>query len=1046
MDNQSLLDTICLELDYTSNPGFFDLRNFESLIIDRDLGKMHWFNLSRKLGAEKIFFIDDFPIALFFNFQSSDANIEEKIYNLHLEVWNMSRPPLFFVALPDEIRVYSAYKKPLSSFSEWNKKERWLKRLDNLSKIAELFTDYSCAELETERLFKKKNIIEATYRADSCLLNNLKLLRKILEDKKLNREYAHALIGRSIFVRYMEDRKILVNDYFAEVSNNRAFDFLDVLENKTDAYNLFKKLKADFNGDMFPMSYEEEAAVTDEHIKELRTFLNGETLDSQQELFFWAYRFDIIPTELISNIYEEFYHKKGDDKKGTHYTPAVLVEFVLSESLIDSRLEKKPKILDPACGSGIFLVEAFRRIVFYERNKSRNNLSPNRLIKIIKDQIFGVDINAEALRVAAFSIYLALLDFMEPADIRANKLPKLIFDPKAPKKSGSNLFLSDAFYLTNTEKNVIATRLEKKRYEGRKKDQDLFKRPVLPIDSQQFDIIVGNPPWGEAEKKHISINWCDAFGFDVGDRELSQCFIWRAQQLVKPGGEIGLLVSTGVFFKHNENSVKFRNCWLEQNAIRAVYNFSHVRHVFFSSNSKDAISPFAAVFFSPTDKTAALTNKVFYASVKRNSLTEKLQAIVIDKVDCRKISQRMLRSDSSLWKIYLWGRDMDVQLISELETYPSLGEICNERGWKTGQGYKFSGPPTPTDELLGLPEINLKFFDSYRGIVCDPPKNLRKVHRVGITALYRGRRILIKRGLSEKCEPKGQIMARFTDEPMCFRNSMNGIRLDDASDWEVKILLGILWSSLSRYYHFLTASTWGFWHHEIHLSEYLNFPICLPEDDKLKEKIGLLVDKLSVVNEYPTSGLLLTYDPEEKYQLERDLDQAIFDLYDLSEEQRDLVNDFCKYTIDFFYNGTKSRAVISPSKQILCDYINAFQEIWNERLSARNVKLVSCIYAPEFSGLIGVSFELQDIAIEENSQFEPAVNQWRILFKRLEKILPVERSREIYVNRVFRVIDESSIFVVKRSEEILWTKSQARHDAYEFLAEVYKREQLNERR
>ena len=94
-------------------------------------------------------------------------------------------------------------------------------------------------------------------------------------------------------------------------------------------------------------------------------------------MFFFAYRFEIIPIELISSIYEAFYNaEKGTDQnQEAHYTPIELVEYLLSKALPRDILEKNPSILDPACGSGIFLVEAFRRIVRFRQAKSRRKLS-----------------------------------------------------------------------------------------------------------------------------------------------------------------------------------------------------------------------------------------------------------------------------------------------------------------------------------------------------------------------------------------------------------------------------------------------------------------------------------------------------------------------------------------------------------------------------------------------------------------------------------------------------------------------------------------------
>lgn len=74
---------------------------------------------------------------------------------------------------------------------------------------------------------------------------------------------------------------------------------------------------------MFPVDHAEEKAVTDQHLRILQRFLLG---GKNEKLFFFAYRFDIIPIELISSIYEKFYslnpNKRRDE--GSYYTPSAL--------------------------------------------------------------------------------------------------------------------------------------------------------------------------------------------------------------------------------------------------------------------------------------------------------------------------------------------------------------------------------------------------------------------------------------------------------------------------------------------------------------------------------------------------------------------------------------------------------------------------------------------------------------------------------------------------------------------------------------------------
>ena len=116
------------------------------------------------------------------------------------------------------------------------------------------------------------------------------------------------------------------------------------------------------------------------------------------------------------------------------------------------------------------------------------------------------------------------------------------------------------------------------------------------------------------------------------------------------------------------------------------------------------------------------------------------------------------------------------------------------------------------------------------------------------------------------------------------------MNLDRAEEWERKILIGVLWSSLARYYFFMTSGSWTIWHKEIHLWQLEEFPIRFPDDLELRNRIVTIVDKLRNWN---TSLPLFSqsHEPEPIASLECQLDEAIFDLYELNEAERDLVLD-----------------------------------------------------------------------------------------------------------------------------------------------------------
>jgi hypothetical protein len=1027
-DSSLYLQEVYEKLKFQVGAGFYSLTDLD---IQLGLSQIGWIEQARKLGADAIYFVGDYPAVLFFKLdnvlEADTQDYEAKIRELYLKVWNTSRVPLFFVALPFEVRVYSAYQKPIQNVIEWQAEDRWLGRVKDITRLLTELQTFSRSEVESGRIFQTQGRnFSSEDRVDQWLLQNLRQLRqKLVGNDSRKREHVHALIGRSIFIRYLEARDVLVKDYFDINPDRKYCRYVDVLDSKDDTYRLFQKLREDFNGDLFPLSDAEKGWVSQADLNLLGKFLAGSSMGEYPDLLFWAYRFDIIPIELISSIYEEFYHENGGEKdKGTHYTPTTLVDFVLSQCLTPERLDNGARVLDPACGSGIFLVEAFKRMVYREcqrRGIDVTELPHKELTRLLTEQIAGIDINQSAIQVAAFSLYLAFLDFRDPPDIRQNKkLPNLVYDPQQPA-GGKSLFCANTFYPTHSEQ------------------AQLPNKPLLPFEDAQFDVIIGNPPWGQATGKdgQTAIEWCKAFDYPLGDQELSQCFIWRAQHLLKPGGEIGLLVSTGVLFKHAENSKAFRQKLLSTNQVRAVYNFAHVRQVFFRKQQKDAISPFAAIFFAPASPEKIERNRTAYIAAKQSTFVEQLQAVVIDKTDLHKIRQSELLAKDWLWKTYMWGGLADAELIDELK---DVGQVLDDIITDCSRGFiDGSSPRKKSTQELGVDfELSVDAFqDMTNWAKLVVPIKHRALYRLGKPTIYQGPRLIIKRGISHSGNKLGEITARLAYKPFAFPSSLIGFRLDGLSIEKQQVLLGIVLSSLAKYYHFLTCSTWGFWRYEIHEEEHLSLPIRFPENLVLQQRI------LNAVRQITTqSGTPNLFDPTTPTWrfMQDELDEAIFDLYELSEPQRDLVRDLCQTTLEFFYEGTDSQAVKPPTVEWLEAYRDAFLETWIERLAPKGAELEAKIYAPHYGLLCGMAFELKE---KGAALHQPAVTddvEWQHWFKQLSTTLRKELTEGIYIDRVVKEVSASGMFLIKRAECRFWTKSQARQDAQELLTEVFKLE------
>lgn len=1053
---KNLLEAAYSDLGYDEGDLWDATKAPSNIDYDEWIEKGDWLTLANNVDAEKLFFVDNNPVVVFARCESEDAEILRVIYN---RIWCMSRPRLLFLAKPGELAVYDLANEPFRTHEDWQKRKT-LDVVNSIKDVATKLKQYRREQIETGYLFEEKHFGGLKYRADKSLIQDIKKVREALIAKGLDGEklkYAHALIGRSIFVRYLEDRKILTREYFYNIAEQDAdwVALLDstsvrpdidpemgkrryhkILGNKDFTYALFNKLAKDFNGDMFPQSDEERNIVSEEHLLELQSFLRGD-MDTQKKLLFFAYRFEIIPIELISSIYEEFYHKEigAKNTKGSFYTPPALVEFLLHHVLEKAKLETKPRVLDPACGSGIFLVEAFRRIVRFQAKSAGRRLNFSELTKILKEQIAGIDINPEAIQVAAFSLYLAMLHYLKPPDILHHI------------ENGDHLphFLVNSNTQDNVSLNILLT--------ANTFDIDLS----IPVSLREkfsqscADVVVANPPWGDPksedkearEANDIGLRWCASNDYPVGDKERSQTYIWKTIDLLRHGGTAGLLISAGMLFNFNRPTIEFREKFFSSVTVDYIYNFTHTRKFFFKGSN----APFIAVIFKKTEAIKS-KNRIHYWSAKRTANVGSLQSVILSRNDLKFIEQSDAMKEH-IWKIYWWGNHQDEALIRYLKMNDRLRDLTKPN--LVGQGFKKANQKLDANWLKQYKEFPAKSLQRYGkydvSLLREVPQ---KFESRGSRIIYEGHRLLIGRGIDEKTHPKGKIIARFETDKFCFTNSIHGIKLTNAEDWRYKCILGILWSSLSRYYFFMTSGSWGMWHNDIRLNELLNLPIRLPEDGSLKKEIINIVDELrdSTPNENEFGLFMNTRDKNNANrlrELEGELDAAVFKLYELSEPEIDLINDLCDVGIEYFYFASKSSAskALTQNSPVIREYLEAFSEIWNQELDKDSEFSYEIIIPQNGIGMIAAIFSLQHTRNAPSEQVITSdYNRWDELLKDESLFTYPLGSRRIYVDGILRVVTDKEIVIIKRNEVRLWTRSMAREDAEATLVQAMNRKPI----
>ncbi|HMB84470.1 MAG TPA: N-6 DNA methylase, partial [Terriglobales bacterium] len=356
-----------------------------------------------------------------------------------LQFWNQGVATVLLLRDPQHVRVFSSMTRPTRPETATDPDIEW--RLVEKIELAALagWAQRFYVQIGNGHYYAsaRETKFDPAETVDAYLLDNLAAVRDELVHGGLDPRIAHAFLGRLLFTCYLCDRGIIeLSNYFKGKSWQHLHELLEAFADPGPALyqTLFPALKRDFNGSMFDDDLVEESSrIQPAHFQVIRRFLSGDDIargHGQRSLGFWAYDFKFIPVETISAIYENFLEKedgKGKRDSGAFYTPRFLAEMA-----VDLALESAPapysktyRFIDPACGSGIFLVLLFNRLAAEWRAALKGDPSPQARAEALLDRLdrlCGVDKNPTACRIACFSLYLAFLDQFDPPDVRAYKL------------------------------------------------------------------------------------------------------------------------------------------------------------------------------------------------------------------------------------------------------------------------------------------------------------------------------------------------------------------------------------------------------------------------------------------------------------------------------------------------------------------------------------------------------------------------------------------------------------------------------------------------
>lgn len=1003
----------------------FSERSIPVLKSDKKLStlKIHSIQQGREIGVDRIHFSGHFPTIYFKSIKHFDELTLKSICQIHKKAWNERKVPFLFISSPIELRIYNCFIEPIDP-------ERNLDNISQLelftyntvttteSKLEELIRVFSRSSIDSGLFWKEKKFAEkldASRRVDKALMKNLSSVRTELIANGLDIDIVHDVLLRSLFILYLEDRGATTAQFYEKYLEN-AKSYFDILENNQATYNLYDKLERSFNGNLSPVSSKERRLVTKKHLKLIKECFWSDLRSNtgQSYLFNWkVFDFSAIRIELISEIYEEFMSlEQGEDKTkkdGAYYTPHSLVDFILNEKLPWADKDNhnhELKILDITCGSGIFLVESFKRLVSRWKYSNKNEeISFEILKKILVNSVYGIEINSDAIKVAAFSLYLALLDYLNPRSLwQDKKFPYLIFDPQNDDKSkqGKNLFRMSSFDTQATFNNI------------------------------KYDLIVGNPPFKRGDLPLQDKIYLQKLDFA---QEYVLAFLHRATELC-PGGQIALVAASKILFNTTSGYRNFRNFLFNKNYVEAVYNFSALRKTkreYGGNLFASAVGP-ACVLFYQVKKPAIPSKKLLYCSPKSFLKNRLVDGVAIDVFDIKYIPrEESADANSKIWKVAMWGTERDFALIKRLSDFTSLDTELQKKkneDWNMGVGLQTSNPnDKPDNDIRKIPHIDAEAIERYYSRKENTISiNTKVFRRLGCKEAYYAPHILIKEGQSNK-----RFCASYLTYDCSFTSTVFGISGKDVNT--LKTITAYLNSSFSSYFLFLIASSWGVERERVKPNEIFLLP-ALPffAGKEMILALAKMVDEITYIKKTEVLNV-----DNQVSAIEREIDELIFKCLNLNAKDKILVKDSLEYAIDLFQEGENSsaykRAAISDIEKYakqLCTELNDVLQY-----GANTTTVSASIYETALNSpltLIAVNFsQKQNSTLVEKISYS---NKISVLLKKIDDYSFEKHSESIYFRKIIKYFDNDSIYLIKPNEKRFWSRSAAMNDADEIMFDV----------
>ncbi len=664
-------DKNAIDYNYKSINNLLPLKGFFSIIwmsLEQEFFNSLGFSFDKDIVKETLYLPDNKELkyklsgSLFaYNTENTNSSFyliliplsENELFEVKRYFWNKDKYDLFFY-LKDSNKISLNYaksnpKKQTTNIDDFKLKgedENKLKRIQKWQFDSGAFwTNYS----------EFIQNIKHTDRIDKKLVEQLKFLRNDLENRigKNKTEKIQALIDRMLFIKFLEDNHI-INSFFYQhyFDDNTSYKLL-LQENDPQKINqLYSLINKIFSNHLFSSpSIEENYIINSSSI--ILSAIQEDIKTSQLRLF--DFQFDVIPIEFISHIYEVFLEKDQRDE-GIYYTPPKLAHLI-----IDEVISETGTVLDPACGSGMFLILSYRKILQKLQIKEEARISEiiEHRIKLLKKYIFGIEKKNTAWRLTIFALYLEVLKGLDNEDIKKYVEQKIV--------NGNEITIFPDF-----SQNII---------NGNSLEIDETK---LHFVGNTFKYIVGNPPFfkikqdkdNEKELSFLKNYSTEINGIKihaskiVGDNQISQAFMLKIKDWANANTKFGFVQNSSNFY--NDNSTHFQDFFFSQYQIETFYELSRVRKILFER----AGEPVVVTIFN--NKNVLPTSTIKYYPVDLELFSKEFNLLIIQEDNRIDLKQEFIRDKKIILRDYLVGNEHDLKLLEKLSDNSKLNDYLLE--------------------------------------------------------------------------------------------------------------------------------------------------------------------------------------------------------------------------------------------------------------------------------------------------------------------------------------------------------------------------------